>query len=73
MNYYFITGSSKGLGKALVDLLLKNESNFIYGLSRTRSVKHERFVHAAIDLSKLDEVLSFQFPTLADVDKIVLM
>ena len=31
MNYYFVTGSSKGLGKALTNLLLKDENKTVFG------------------------------------------
>ena len=73
MNYYFITGSSKGLGKSLLDLLLKDSTNIVYGLARTCSVKHERYHHITIDLSNLDEVLNYDFPELEKTDKIVLV
>ncbi|MGB0887351.1 MAG: SDR family NAD(P)-dependent oxidoreductase [Vicingaceae bacterium] len=73
MNYYFITGTSKGLGKSLVEILLKDESNFIYGLSRACSLKHERHHHTKIDLSNLDEVLQFNFPELNASDNISLI
>ena len=73
MNYYFITGSSKGLGKSLRDLLLKGESNFVYGLSRTCVLEHKRYHHTAIDLSKVDEVLDYHFPKLKSPNKVVLI
>jgi short-subunit dehydrogenase len=73
MNYYFITGSSKGLGKSLLDLLLKDESNFAYGFSRTCSLKHERYQHTNVDLSDLSEVQNISFPTLKNPKSIVLI
>jgi len=73
MNYYFITGSSKGLGKSLLDLLLKDESNFVYGFSRTSSLKHERYHHTNVDLSDLSEVQNISFPTLRKPKSIVLI
>ena len=73
MNYYFITGSSKGLGKSLLDLLLKDESNFAYGFSRTCSLKHERYQHTNVDLSDLSEVQNISFPTLKKPKSIVLI
>lgn len=62
MNYYFITGTSKGLGKALTELLLKDENNFVYGLSRNCSINHKNYSHTSIDLSKIEEVEKYQFP-----------
>ena len=73
MNYFFITGSSKGLGKALTELLLENENNTVYGMARSSSISHKRYFHTVIDLSKLDNVVSYPFPTLENVEKIVLI
>ena len=36
MNYYFITGTSSGLGKSLAEMLLCDESNIVFGFSRTQ-------------------------------------
>jgi benzil reductase ((S)-benzoin forming) len=73
MNYYFITGPSKGLGKSLVEILLKDENSFVYGYARTCAVKHERYVHFEIDLSALDVVQNITFPNLKEPEKIVLI
>lgn len=73
MNYYFITGSSKGLGKALTELLLNDKNNVVYGLSRSNSILHSNFTQVQIDLSKVEEVKQYQFPKLKDADKIVLV
>jgi benzil reductase ((S)-benzoin forming) len=73
MNYYIITGSSKGLGKSLLDLLLTDESNFVYGLSRTSSIEHKQYIDTNIDLSKMEEVLKFQFTQILRADKVVLI
>jgi benzil reductase ((S)-benzoin forming) len=73
MNYYFITGSSKGLGKSLTELLLQDDNNTIYGISRSSSLEHKRYNHNTVDLSQLDEVTSYNFPRLEDAEKIVLV
>lgn len=73
MNYYFITGTSSGIGKAIVQQLLLDENNFIYGFSRTNSIENERFIHKSIDLSKLKEVSKISFPKLKNANKIVLI
>ena len=73
MNYYFITGSSKGLGKSLTDLLLKEENNTVYGLARNCTIQHKKYHHTIIDLSKLSEVMKFEFPKINTADRIVLI
>ena len=73
MNYFFITGSSKGLGKFLTQLLLQDENNTVYGIARSSSIDNDRYIHTTVDLSNLEEVKSYQFPTLNDADKIVLV
>lgn len=53
MHYYFITGSSKGLGLALVKLLLQKEDTFVVGLSRSNKLQHDRFIYKNVDLSDI--------------------
>lgn len=73
MNYFFITGSSKGLGKALTELLLTNEKNFVYGISRTNNISHQQFQHIQVDLVDIDVVKQFEFPELKDATTITLI
>jgi len=73
MNYFFITGSSKGLGKSLTELLLKDENNTVFGLARSSSLEHERYSHTSIDLIQLNDVTSYNFPILENATKIVLV
>lgn len=73
MDYFFITGSSKGLGKALTELLLNDEKNFVYGISRTNDISHQQYQHLKIDLADLDAVKQFQFPELKDAASITLI
>lgn len=73
MNYFFITGSSKGLGKALTELLLTDEKNFVYGISRTNNINHHQFKHIQIDLADIDIVKQFKFPELKDATTITLI
>ncbi|MDF1673674.1 MAG: SDR family NAD(P)-dependent oxidoreductase [Vicingaceae bacterium] len=73
MNYFFITGSSQGLGKSLTELLLEDTNNVVYGFSRNQTIEHSNFAHHSIDLSDLKQVQEYQFPTLKDNDKVVLV
>ncbi len=73
MNYYFITGTSRGIGKALAELLLKNENNFVYGFSRNNKINSPNYSHEEFDLSNTDLVRDFEFPDLKDAGSIVLI
>lgn len=73
MNHYFITGTSRGIGKSLAVLLLKNPENQVTGLSRTCAISHERYTHIDIDLADLKQVNAWKFPELNNPGKIVLV
>jgi benzil reductase ((S)-benzoin forming) len=76
MNKYFITGSSSGLGKALVDILILNDNNHITGISRSNELNHPRFAHAMIDLSdpqSLPRQAGTLFETSSEYGKIYLI
>lgn len=59
----FITGSSKGIGKSITDLLLKN-NYLVYGYSRTNNTFHSNFTFVKTDLSDITQVKSLKFPKL---------
>ena len=59
----FITGTSKGIGKAIAELLLKKEY-IVFGYSRTNTINHLNFNFIKIDLSNLEAVKKITFPKL---------
>jgi len=73
MNYYYITGTSRGIGKALSLLLLKNTNNYVIGLSRTNTIEHERYEHINFDLSNFKQVENYAFINILDAKKVVLV
>ena len=73
MNYYYITGTGKGIGKALALELLKNKNNYVIGLSRNNKIKHKHFEFIKIDLSEFNSTEEFQFIDIHDADKIILI
>ncbi|MEP7146993.1 MAG: SDR family NAD(P)-dependent oxidoreductase [bacterium] len=73
MNYYFITGTSRGIGKALADELLQNKDNFVYGISRSKTIDKDNYFHYLIDLSGVNKVKNFKFFDLEKPDSITLI
>jgi benzil reductase ((S)-benzoin forming) len=72
MRYFFITGTSRGIGKAVTELLLENSENRVVGFARTNTIEHPNYTHHTLDLNDLTAVKAFEFPALADADQIVL-
>ena len=73
MNYYFITGTSRGIGKAIAQQLLLDPNNYVFGFSRTNTISHERFSFQQLDLSNAAQVNKWKFPELKFADKICLV
>ena len=73
MNYYFITGSSSGIGKAIVDELLKYPNNKVIGLSRTNTHGDKQFEYYKCDLSKGADVKAFKFENIERAERIILI
>ena len=73
MNYYYITGTSRGIGKSLAELLLKDDKNYVTGFSRSCTVKHPHYRHVVLDLSDLDKVSKLNFPRHQNAGRIVLV
>lgn len=73
MNYYFITGTSHGIGKSIATLLLADPHNFVTGFARNCSIEHERYTHIKIDLSDDEQVKEWAFPELKNARKIALI
>src|SRR5690606_10427041 len=55
---YIITGSSKGLGKALAEQLTKSDQNLVVGISRSTMEEKDNFRPVELDLADTDLLLS---------------
>jgi benzil reductase ((S)-benzoin forming) len=57
----FITGSGKGIGKAIAELLLLKGYQ-VFGYSRSNSINHTHFSFIKIDLTDLEKIQKLSFP-----------
>jgi benzil reductase ((S)-benzoin forming) len=58
---FIITGSSKGIGEALVDLLLQQEDCEVIGISRSKVLKdNTMYKHLEIDLGQIGDLIKRQ-------------
>lgn len=73
MNYYYITGTSRGIGKAFAEQLLENPSNHVIGISRNRSIEHPNYRHFYLDLTDVNAIAEFKFELHANAKKIYLI
>ncbi|WKN42693.1 SDR family NAD(P)-dependent oxidoreductase [Tunicatimonas pelagia] len=76
MNYYFITGTSRGIGRALAERALQEDNTQVIGFSRQQNIQHDRYTHHSIDLSDIDnlsEQIASIFLELSDAKQIVLI
>lgn len=53
MHYYLITGTSRGLGRALVEHLVATDNCTVIGIARHATIAHPRYQHQALDLADL--------------------
>ena len=73
MNYYYITGTSRGIGKAFAEHLLKNPANTVIGISRQKTIEHANYRHFHLDLTDVGLLADFRFELHANAQKIYLI
>jgi benzil reductase ((S)-benzoin forming) len=73
LNYYYITGTSRGIGKAFAEYLLEDPSNHVIGMSRQKTIDHPNYRHFFLDLTDMDAVANFKFELHAHPQKIYLI
>jgi benzil reductase ((S)-benzoin forming) len=57
-SYYIITGTSRGIGEALAEMLLE-DGQYVVGISRGISAvltKYENYTHYLFDLGETDQI-----------------
>jgi len=71
---WLITGSSKGLGKCLVDGLADSDNAIVHGYSRGNMSGPKNYHHHKADLSDKTSLLNIEFPDLPEnCNKVVLI
>lgn len=73
LDYFFITGTSSGLGYALAKQLTNNKNNFVVGFARHLEIERSNYSHKHIDLSSVDNVLDYDFPNINNAKSITLI
>lgn len=73
MRVYYVTGSSSGIGKALVEAMLQREEVKVIGISRRNEIKHPNFEHISLDLSDVGKVERFHFELWPEAEQVVLV
>lgn len=61
MHYYYITGASRGIGKALARALMLRKNNMVYGFSRSENIKHPNYKHVHTDFLDKEQLTAFTF------------
>lgn len=73
MNYYYITGTASGIGKAIATQLLNDPQNKVIGISRNNAITHTNFKFIQLDLSDINALYNFKFQAHPDSEKICLI
>lgn len=77
MNYFIITGTSKGFGNAIVHQLLKSGNVKIFGFSRTSiNLDTHNYQHHLVDITEVDKItihLDNIFNQISDINSIFLI
>jgi benzil reductase ((S)-benzoin forming) len=74
VEYYYVTGPNRGIGRALVDRVLATKPEaVVVGLGRSATVGHPRYRHQSLDLTDTAAVQVFSFPGHTDATRVVLV
>lgn len=73
MDYYYVTGTSRGLGRAIAESLLEDAGATVIGIARGEGLSHPRYRHCNLDLADLDAVAAYDFDPQLDARHAVLV
>jgi benzil reductase ((S)-benzoin forming) len=71
MNLFIVTGSGRGLGKALCEKLIQNKANKVVGISRTNTIQADNFLFLPCNLADSQQVLALDLPILGNYQRLV--
>ncbi len=54
--HFFITGTSRGIGRALAERLVRNPFHHVVGIARHPAFQHSRYTHITADLTEVDKL-----------------
>ncbi len=75
MNHYIITGTSRGLGRAIAEEAL-NTGATVIGIARSGAIDHKNYTHKSLDIGNISLLLAsipVLFPQIPDARKIILI
>ncbi len=73
MELYIITGTSRGIGRALAMHALSQPNTIVLGIARTNSLSHPNFTFKEVDLASAVAVNNIQLPADKGFSKIILV
>jgi benzil reductase ((S)-benzoin forming) len=71
--FAIITGSSSGIGKAIAEELLNNEDTQVLGISRKKTIQHQRYRHVSADLGNQTVLQNIDLQIPAGIQKVLLI
>lgn len=72
MKVIYITGTSRGLGKALAEQYLEN-GDLVVGMSRNSTIKHANYQHIPVDLSDIEKLEKIVFRPTDNAESYILI
>jgi benzil reductase ((S)-benzoin forming) len=73
MDCYYVTGASRGIGKAIVECILEDSDSKVVGIARSSAVDHPRYSHRTLDLTEIEKVQAFRFDQHTGAERAILV